>query len=506
MARSKKGRVYRRGGTLWLSFYVGEERRRQSSGFRVGQERKAQELLRRLEERVSINDYRSDVGPLTLKKFIEQRWLPERTREGLRSVKDDAARIRIHAFPRLGHLQLDEIRRRDIKDLVTGLKSGPLAARSIRHVYGLLHKAFADAVADELIDVSPCVLGKRDLPKLVDKDPNWRHQAVFSREEAERLISDPGLPLDRRVLYTLLLLTGGRVGEVSALTWADWDRAREPLGHVLICKSHDTKSGTLRPTKTEVPRHVPVHPLLARVLAAWKLSGWGKEFGRAPTEHDLIIPNVHTPGRGKRVWGPDAPRRSDVIRRTLVEDLKALGLLPRRVHDTRRTFISLCRADGAREDLLKWVTHGRPPGIMNIYSEIPWKFLCEEVAKLKLELRGAGVLELRKASSENELTHWHNLGPGGSEPVPFASRTAAGNRPQSREIVRNPPSGSLAVQSLLDSSIPAGSISFRLRIKPAARAATDLLSVARHGPPLRAAELRLPGYAQRFPPAPYSAG
>jgi hypothetical protein len=41
-------------------------------------------------------------------------------------------------------------------------------------------------------------------------------------------------------------------------------------------------------------------------------------------------------------------------------DLAMLGARPRRQHDTRRTFISLCLEDGARWDMLPWITHARP--------------------------------------------------------------------------------------------------------------------------------------------------
>ena len=61
-----------------------------------------------------------------------------------------------------------------------------------------------------------------------------------------------------------------------------------------------------------------------------------------------------------------------------------LGLRPRRVHDFRRTFISLCRQDGARDDLLKWVTHGRPPGIMDVYTTPPWPALCAQMQVLDI--------------------------------------------------------------------------------------------------------------------------
>jgi hypothetical protein len=76
-----------------------------------------------------------------------------------------------------------------------------------------------------------------------------------------------------------------------------------------------------------------------------------------------------------------------------------LGLSHRRVHDTRRTFITLARQDGAREDVLKWITHGRPQGIMNVYSEPPWEMLASEVRKLVMHRHANNVVDLNDSHS-----------------------------------------------------------------------------------------------------------
>jgi hypothetical protein len=41
-----------------------------------------------------------------------------------------------------------------------------------------------------LIAVSPCIPTHQQLGRILDKDPEWRAQALFDRDEAERLISD----------------------------------------------------------------------------------------------------------------------------------------------------------------------------------------------------------------------------------------------------------------------------------------------------------------------------
>jgi hypothetical protein len=67
-----------------------------------------------------------------------------------------------------------------------------------------------------------------------------------------------------------------------------------------------------------------------------------------------------------------------------------LGMRGRRQHDTRRTFISLARADGASKDMLEVITHGPRGDIVSMYSTFPWATLCAEVAKLNISRRGEG--------------------------------------------------------------------------------------------------------------------
>jgi integrase len=100
----------------------------------------------------------------------------------------------------------------------------------------------------------------------------------------------------------------------------------EPLGALNLGK-----------TKTQVPRRVPVHPTLARVLTEWKLAGWERTYGRIPTPDDLIAPTRNMTERTAH----ETPKQ-------LHEDLDTLGLRRRRGHDLRRTFITLAQADAMK--------------------------------------------------------------------------------------------------------------------------------------------------------------
>jgi integrase len=82
---------------------------------------------------------------------------------------------------------------------------------------------FRDAKLADLIEQSPCILDERQLGPLVDKDPEWRNEAVLARDEVETIISDARIPADRQMVYALELLAGVRPGEAAAQRWRHYD-------------------------------------------------------------------------------------------------------------------------------------------------------------------------------------------------------------------------------------------------------------------------------------------
>jgi hypothetical protein len=68
----------------------------------------------------------------------------------------------------------------------------------------------------------------------------------------------------------------------------------------------------------------------------------------------------------------------------LREDLERMELRRRRIHDTRRTMITLALNDGARRDVLQGITHGNKGDIIDLYNSPLWSLKCQEMAKLRI--------------------------------------------------------------------------------------------------------------------------
>jgi integrase len=303
----------------------------------------------------------------------------------------------------LGSLRLDEVRPRHLAELVRTFRGqAKLAPKTIYNIYSTLKALFRDAkMADLLTGDSPTILTKYQLGENVDSDPEWRGTARYTRDELEILVSAERIPLDRRVFYALEGIGGLRLGEAAGLRFRHHDAGLMPLGAILVATSYDKGR-----TKTKQPRRMPVHPLLAAILAEWKQSGWAAMMGRAPTADDLVVPLPPEHAARRR----ESPTREGMRSKTYCfkrfrDDLLTLGFRHRRGHDLRRTIISLSREDGARKDILELCTHNpkKKGSSIAVYTTFPWEALCAEVAKLRISRRSKPELAATIIGADDTL-------------------------------------------------------------------------------------------------------
>jgi hypothetical protein len=172
------GSLYTKRGKLWVRYknelgkWAGAP-----TPYAPGQEDLARRYLSQRERRIAaIVETGAELGtkpgePVTVAQYAKK-WIKSREPLRLATASDDETRLRKHVLPKLGEMKLEEVRPRHIRDLVLELRAaGTLAPRTIHHVFHTTKALFHNALADELIDATPCVLTRGTLPKKVDKDP-----------------------------------------------------------------------------------------------------------------------------------------------------------------------------------------------------------------------------------------------------------------------------------------------------------------------------------------------
>jgi integrase len=446
------GSIFARGNRLYMHYKTVDGKWKQRcTDFKVGEEKEAQTFLKELERQIeaAVELGEREEGPLTVERY-GAKWIAGR-RGRTETWKDDEARLKLHVYPvvvdkdtglTFGKLKLADVRPRHVALVIDAAKTrarahgnGTLAPRTQSNIFKTMHNMFKHAVSpDEYLMSNPCVLPKELRPSQRDKDPAWRKQAKFEHDEVERLISDERIPEERRALFATLFLGGGpRIGEVIALRVSDYDRTLKPLGRLSYSRSYSHKRHVEKETKTEVEKLSPVHRTLATILDAWIAEGWERLMGRPPRADDLMFPRGPLPTRKN---GHHRDHKKELA--WLGRYCEMLGLRPRRIHDARRSFISLTQDDGANGDVIRTITHPKDVDVFGSYTTFAWSRVCAEVSKLKIGLKPSSAgSELPAAASVREL-------PATSLASPASPALQEQAGVQAQAAGREPPGGAVA--------------------------------------------------------------
>jgi integrase len=169
-----------------------------------------------LQERVAKGEdpalERAAVG--TVAELIEQ--YVERHARHLRDARNEERLLRKDVLPALGHLKLDQVRRRQVADLVSAIATRSRAEGrkgvTANRVLGAMSRLFNKAVAWGLIEHSPA-------ERVVMPVAETPRDRVLSDVEVARLWSLLDHMPDERMrrALRLALLTGARIGEVVGI-------------------------------------------------------------------------------------------------------------------------------------------------------------------------------------------------------------------------------------------------------------------------------------------------
>jgi integrase len=133
-------------------------------------------------------------------------WLARQVHHRPNTAAQAESRLRLHAYPVIGHLRLDQVSRGQVQDLVA---ASSLAPASVEVVYTYVRAVFASAVEDRLLSVSPC--RRIRLPEVQRR----RLDPLTAAEVGKAAV---GVPVHLEAMVWVGAGSGLRPGELRSLT------------------------------------------------------------------------------------------------------------------------------------------------------------------------------------------------------------------------------------------------------------------------------------------------
>jgi integrase len=385
MARAvPKFRVFNRGDArrpnYWVAYSVQGEQVREATGATTKRDAEAfaQGLDRQFRLGTWVHPKLRNATKHTFASYAPQVIAARASRGVKGALTDEDGHVRHHLAPLFGDKTLEELTSfKVVRDGFKLIEDKNLAGRTVRNIHCTFRAIMLEAAEDELITHVPPALSARrgHLPPPVDKDPKWRESAVYNRDEVVTLVGFDPIPAMHRVMVATYFLTAARASEILPLRRPDYERAVKPLAR-LVMPAAKTKR-----EQGQQYRVVPVHPDLKLWLDWWIDEGFSATHGREIGANDLMFPTI---GPLRRAAGLELTSYNEFAAQFVKHYLPACGLRHRRLHDSRRTFISVARSSGAHQDAVRSVSH-RTTGdkILDAYTTFEWEALSAAMAELR---------------------------------------------------------------------------------------------------------------------------
>ena len=241
----------------------------------------------------------------TVRQFVDESYLPH-AKSYKRSWGTDFSLLKNHILPALGHLHLDEVKRRHLVDLFSQHRQTHKPGSTNRIII-LSRYIFNCAIRWEVpgIDKNPT----EGIDLFAE---NNKRERYLSSEEAKRLFDalEQSTSVHLKYIVTMLLLTGARKNEVIHAKWKDFDLEQR------IWSIEFNKSGKIR--------YVPLSDGVLQLL----------EIIPKEKNNPYLFPNPKTGKPYVQIF----PSWNTARKRAGLEDV--------RIHDLRHSFASFLINNG----------------------------------------------------------------------------------------------------------------------------------------------------------------
>jgi integrase len=358
--------VKRRRGR-WVVDFRDQDSKRRWQTYRTRDE--ADTALSKLTPAVREGTYRPPTELPTL-AAVARDWFATKTGHRVSSQAGWQVHLDVHIVPALGRRRIDQIGVADVDAFRDNRRVAGLAPQTVNKLLTTLAAVFTFAQRRELITRNPAAVAERcrlnadevametTAAAADDEDTDAVNPAeVLSAIEAGAMIAAAPEGFDRTYLLSAVL-SGGRVGELTALTWPDVNfstgrlRIRRSVSWARLRGQTDTKPRFYEPKTDAGKRTIDMDPALIAALKRWKLAC-------PPSPLNLVFPTAD--GTPKH--------RSTITHHTLKPALAAAGLRPVTLHSLRHTCASALILGGTDcLEVAKFLGHAKPTVTMSVYA------------------------------------------------------------------------------------------------------------------------------------------
>jgi Site-specific recombinase XerD len=314
-------------------------------------------------------------GRLTVGQFL-QKWLMDYVSPNLapKTYLTYEQLIRVHVLPSLGSLRLGKLRPLHVLNVYARVLESGRSASTALHVHRVLSEALGHAVKWQLLSRNPCE--SVEAPR-----PERREIQVPSPDSLQKILESAN---ETRLgtLINLLLMTGVRIGEATALRWDDLDLDGGLL-HVSRTLQWIPRKGPIfrHPKTSRSARVVALSPATVQRLRQHRPRQAEERLSLGPLYKDQGLVFANETG------GPIDPSN---LRRTWRRITGSAGV-KMRLHDLRHACATLLLQRGVNIRVVSdRLGHANTSTTLNTYAHVMLGAQAEAAAQMDELFRATG--------------------------------------------------------------------------------------------------------------------
>lgn len=281
------------------------------------------------------------------------------------TVSNNRSHAKNQIIPGLGHHTIAEVTPRVVAEFVrslTGERFG-CAPNTARNVYRSLVAMFDDAISQDWVklDFNPAEgdSARRAVPDAMTRAQEVQADTRLSIGDCQRIVSDPRVPLERRVKYACALTLVARDGEVMGLSWGaiDFEANTVRIFQTAKIRRYTSDPSVGAPKTQKSRRTVPLHHAAKEALETWRRASERSLGAPVDSSHPVF------PGRAR-----DEFTRTHAAK-LFRKDLEKLGIRSQvsgvnlQFHHIRHTALNVLRESGVESAVRDYLAGHSPRGV-----------------------------------------------------------------------------------------------------------------------------------------------